>query len=54
LHTRPFSRTSFLHKPVSFQISLPPHSPPSLINAAPHSLHQSHRHLLAIPSQTAR
>ncbi len=28
--------------------------PPSLINAAPHSLHQSRRHLPAIPSQTTR
>jgi hypothetical protein len=54
LHTRPFSRSSFLHKPVSLQISSPPQSPPSLINVAPHSLHQSHHHLPAIPSQTAR
>ncbi len=54
LHTRPFSRSSFLHKPVSLQISSPPQSPPSLINAAPHSLHQSRRHLPAIPSQTTR
>ncbi len=54
LHTCPFSRPSFLHKPISLHISSPPQSPPSLINAAPHSLHQSHRHLPAIPSQIAR
>jgi hypothetical protein len=54
LHTCPFFRSSFLYKSVSFHISSPPHSPPSLINATPHSLHQSRRHLPAIPSQTAR
>jgi hypothetical protein len=54
LHTRPFSCSSFLYKPVSFQISSPPHSPPLLINATSHSLHQSRRHLPAIPSQTTR
>jgi hypothetical protein len=54
LHTRPFSRSSFLYKPVSFQISSSPNSPPSLINAASHSLHQSRHHLPAIPSQTTR
>jgi hypothetical protein len=50
----PVSLASFLYKPVSFQISSSPHSPPLLINAASHSLHQSRRHLPSVPSQTAR
>ncbi len=50
----PVTRSGFLYKPISFQISLPPHPPPSLINVASHQLHQSRRHLPAIPSQTAR
>ncbi len=50
----PVSRCGFFYNLVSFQISSPPHPPPSLINVAPHQLHQSRRHLLAIPSQTTR
>ncbi len=50
----PVTCSGFFYKHVSFQISSPPHPPPSLINVAPHQLHQSRRHLLAIPSQTTR
>jgi hypothetical protein len=49
----PVSRSGFLYKPVSLQISSLPHPPPSLINVTSHRLHQSRRHLPAIPSQTA-
>jgi hypothetical protein len=50
----PVTCSGFLYKPISFQISSPPHLPPSLINVVPHQLHQSRRHLPTIPSQTAK